>query len=83
MRQIVDTEISDPANQKQLIEKIDTYASMGEEKHFENLEKYLKAFKNAFSTAIPSASSWPDDWFEDDGAWPEMTDLAERIASAM
>lgn len=83
MRQIVDTEISDPANHKQLIEKIDAYAAMGKEKHFENLENYLKAFKNAFATAAPSASSWPDNWFEEDGAWPEMTNLAERIASAM
>ncbi len=83
MRQIVDTEISDPGKHKQLIEKIDAYAAMGKEKHFENLEKYLQAFKNAFSIAIPSASSWPDNWFEEDGAWPEMTNLAERIASAM
>lgn len=83
VRQIVDKEISDPTNHKRLTEKIDAYAAMGKEKHFENLESYLKAFKNAFATAIPSASSWPDDWFEDDDVWPEMTDLAERIASAM
>lgn len=83
MRQIVDTEISDPANHKQLIEKINVYAAMGAEKHFEKLEDYPKAFKNAFATAAPSASSWPDNWFEEDGAWPEMTNLAERIASAM
>lgn len=77
MRQIVDTRITDPENRTRLIGLIDEYAVLGEGRHFKELEY----FKNEFATS--SASNWPDDWFEDDGAWPEMTDLAERIASAM
>lgn len=38
-------------------------------------------FKNEFTE--PATAPWPDDWFERDRAWPEMTRLAERIASAM
>ncbi len=77
MRQIVDMRVTDPGDRTRLMGVIDAYAARGEGRHF----KELDYFKNEFAT--PSASNWPDAWFEDDGAWPEMTDLAERIASAM
>lgn len=77
MQQIANTRITDPEDRARLIGDIDAHAAMGEGRYFQKLE----CFKNEFAT--PSASNWLDRWFEEDGAWPEMTDLAERIASAL
>lgn len=77
MRQIIEMSVTDPEDRARLLGDIDAYAATGEGRFFQKLE----CFKNEFAT--PSASSWPDDWFEEDGIWPEMTELAERIASAM
>ncbi|MCI5166186.1 MAG: hypothetical protein D3903_08840, partial [Candidatus Electrothrix sp. GM3_4] len=43
------------------------------------LSKDNAFFKNEFTKEL----SWPVKWFDDDGAWPEMTSLAEKIAAAM
>ncbi len=77
MRQIVNTRITDPEDRTRLISLIDAYELLYKARYFKEMEY----FKNEFATS--SASNWPDDWFEDDDVWPEMTDLAERIASAM
>ncbi|MCI5141851.1 MAG: hypothetical protein D3909_09035 [Candidatus Electrothrix sp. ATG1] len=42
-------------------------------------KKYKKIFKNKFNRD----TAWPSEWFKEDGVWPEMTTLAEKIAAAM
>jgi len=32
---------------------------------------------------LDDSLDWRDEWFERDGAWPEMTLLAEKIAAAI
>jgi hypothetical protein len=53
------------------------------EKHYAKPDRHSakppRRLKNRFSDDI----HWSSKWFEKDGAWPELTKLAERIAAAM
>lgn len=82
LRAIVEEQITDPNARERMTENINAHAAKGDLRHFDPLpELGNTAFlKKAFMTA---SGEWPDQWFEEDGAWPEMTRLAERIASAM
>ncbi len=57
------------------------YAKPEEIRHFAKLPKQGRKdlFKNEFGTLTDS----PDDWFENEGCWPEMTALAEKIAAVI
>lgn len=74
--------ITDPGSREQLLSSLDAFGTQGEERHFLPLPQLgeRELFKNAFKTA---GLDWQEDWFEADGAWPEMIRLAERIASAI
>jgi len=82
LQAIVKERITDPVERERLLADIDAHAAKGDGRHFVPLPKLgeFPLFKNLFMTAN---LNWPDQWFEEDGAWPEMTRLAERIASAM
>lgn len=50
-------------------------------RHFQRLPalgKNRRVFKNQFKLG-----PWPDQWYEQDGSWPEMRRIAELIASVM
>jgi hypothetical protein len=78
LRQILEDRIIDPREREKRLADIDGHVQKGDRRHFAAMPDL---FKNAF--AREGATAWPDDWFERDGAWSEMTRLAERIASAM
>ncbi len=81
LREIVNRRETNPDNQERLLHKLDEHFASGEGRHFVPLPELGSDsyFKNEF---LPDLS-WPDKWFEQDGAWPEMTRLAERLASAI
>lgn len=83
LRVIVQSRVTNPADRSRLLADIDVHTEKKDDRHFSQLPKLGGAplFKNEFTE--PSASTWSDAWFERDGAWPEMTQLAERIASAI
>jgi hypothetical protein len=83
LRGIVERRVIDPNNRSRLLAYIDSQEAQGDARHFASLPALGKRqiFKNAF--AEEAAADWADDWFERDGAWPEMTRLAERIAAAI
>lgn len=68
-------------NQTKLLEDLAAHGKLGERRHFTPLPRIGRDpfFKNAFSYNM----DWPDQWYLQDGAWPEMTELAEKIAAAM
>lgn len=69
-----------PQERDDLLQKIEQHCK-DDNRHFAPLPKLGNEpfFKNEFSTGLP----WSDRWFAGDGAWPEMTRLAERIAAAI
>jgi len=75
---IVQARVTNQAERERLMNEIAAYVAKGEQRHFEELPQ-LAAFKNAFGEPI----AWSEDWFRRDGAWPEMTLLAEKIAAAI
>lgn len=83
LRQIVEERVTNPEDRAHLLADIDAHVAKDDTRHFAPLPQLGRDpfFKNKF--AKQSASPWADDWFERDGAWAEMTRLAERIASAM
>jgi hypothetical protein len=82
LRKIVNERITDPADREQRLASIDAHAAKGERRHFDPLPQLADGafLKRAFKD---EGESWSDQWFEEDDAWPEMTRLAEQIASAM
>lgn len=58
--------------------KIDAHFKKGDERHFAIISKEF--FKNAFYNR---PIDWKDEWFQADGTWPEMTVIAEMIATAI
>lgn len=82
LQKIVEDRVTDPADRQRLLESIQLHAVKGPQRHFAPLPAIgdHPFFKNEF---VIANLNWPDQWFEEDGAWPEMTRLAERIASAM
>jgi hypothetical protein len=60
---------------------INTHFARGEQRHSAALPS-PDTFKNAFSK-YETEIVWNDGWFAKDGAWPEMTLLAEMIAAAI
>ncbi|CAK8711710.1 MAG: hypothetical protein CDV28_11550 [Candidatus Electronema aureum] len=76
MLAIIEKRITDPNDRIQRRIKIDQHCSGGDQRHFTKLDKL---FKNGFTEEI----AWVEDWFKNDGSWPEMTELAEKIAAAM
>jgi hypothetical protein len=81
LKMIVKKRITDATERGRLLEALDEHFALGEERHFVELPHIGQEpfFKNEFV----KESHWPDDWFARDGVWPEMTRLAERIASAI
>ncbi len=81
LRAIIEKKITDRTNREALLEQIDQHEALEDRRHFSPLPSLgnRDLFKNAFM----AEAEWPDEWFEKDGAWPEMTRLAEQIASAM
>jgi len=73
-----------PVRAKNELELNDYLALPLGERSFKALPKAgREAFcKNAFFNR-QTEFVWLDAWFEDDGAWPEMTRLAEAIAAAI
>jgi hypothetical protein len=82
LQKIVNERITDPADREQRLASIDGHVAKGEQRHFDPLPQLVDGafLKRAFKD---ESESWSDQWFEEDGAWPEMTWLAEQIASAM
>lgn len=81
LREIVERKIDDAERRSRLLEEIDKHMEQGDARHFAPWDPLGRIFKNAFTgNDVPA---WPDDWFGRDGAWPEMTQLAERIAAAI
>lgn len=60
---------------------IKEHFALGEHRHSAALPS-PDTFKNAFSK-YETQIAWNDGWFANDGAWPEMTLLAEMIAAAI
>lgn len=83
MKLIVNSRVTDLRERGQLLSEIEQRVSTGEQRHFSPLPASGGAhfFKNEFTRN--DTSLWQDNWFEEDGVWPEMTQLAERIASAI
>jgi hypothetical protein len=75
---IVRARVTNPDERERFLREINTHMAKGELRHFEALPS-LAAFKNAFREDL----GWSDEWFQRDGAWPEMTLLAEKIAAAI
>jgi hypothetical protein len=75
---IVQERMTNEGERERLMGEIEAHMAKGEERHFADLPA-LAAFKNAFDEPL----AWSDAWFERDGAWPEMTLLAEKIAAAI
>lgn len=80
LREIVELR-TPPKDKKNMLEKLGA--------HMQNNDRYFAKlpacgegsfFKNGF---LYTDIAWSDDWFEQDGAWPEMTRLAENIAAAL
>jgi hypothetical protein len=69
-------------DREQFTAKIKTHIERGYDRHFTELPRLGKEpfFKNEFDRP---ADWFDDDWFRRDGAWPEMTLLAEKIAAAI
>jgi len=82
LQKIVNERITDRAEREQRLASIEAHAAKGEQRHFDPLPQLADGafLKRAFKD---ESESWSDQWFEEDGAWPEMTRLAERISSAM
>jgi len=82
LRAIVEYRLSDADERQRMLESIEFHAAKGPQRHFDPLPEIgsRSFFKNEF---VHANLHWPDHWFEEDGAWPEMTRLAERIASVM
>jgi hypothetical protein len=81
LRQIVEKRITNRVDRDRLLVKIDTHFALGPKRHFAKLPGLGRDpfFKNEFK----ASPDWPENWFERDGASPEMTRLAERIAAAI
>ena len=82
MQAIAKDRLTDRKDCEKMLDVIDTHYDRNQNCHFVKVPQLSKDnpfFKNEFA----KGTSWPEDWFEDDGAWPEMTRLAEKIAAAM
>ncbi len=81
LKAIVEERITDPDSRASMFGKIEVHAALDDTRHFEKLPRLGKRpfFKGQFAKPLP----WSDDWFHRDGAWSEMTQLAEKIAAAM
>ena len=81
LKRIIDERVTDAADAARLAADVDAHVSKGDARHFVPLPKLGKDpfFKGEFA----SSATWPDAWFRDDGAWPEMTSIAEKIAAAL
>ena len=68
-------------DREKLMRKIGEHMAQGERRHFEELPRLGRDpfFKNEFDAPL----AWSDEWFRRDGAWSEMTTLAETIAAAI
>jgi len=64
-----------------IIAALDTHFQSGANRNFAELP-YAKMFKSAFCK-YENKIIWSDEWFAKDGAWPEMTLVAEMIAGAI
>lgn len=69
-----------PADRERLLKEVDAHLA-DQNRHFAPLPRIGGGpfFKNEFNRDL----AWSDEWFARDGAWPEMTRLAERLASAI
>lgn len=83
LRTIVEKRVTDPADREPLMKAIDVHMNKGAERHFAALPDLgrKRIFKNEFDCS--EIDQWQDAWFGRDGAWPEMTLLAEKIAAAI
>jgi hypothetical protein len=70
-----------PDEREGLLEKVAEHLADGERRHFRELPRLGQGpfFKNEFDEPL----DWRDEWFQRDGAWAEMTLLAETIAAAI
>jgi hypothetical protein len=76
MQHVTESQVPDPKRKTELLDWIQHHNDLGNGRHFQEVDKF---FKNKFQ----SSNHWNRQWFKDDGAWPEMTRLAEKIAAAM
>lgn len=86
LRMIIEKRITDKDNYSQLMKKVNKHFNADiETRHFTKLPQIGndRFFKNEFAKAKEEGFKWNDEWFDRDGSWPEMTRLAERIASSM
>lgn len=81
LRSISNARVQDTVERDTLLDKLEKHFALGQARHFVPLPRIGNDpfFKSEFVQEI----AWSDDWFERDDAWPEMTQLAERIASAI
>jgi hypothetical protein len=81
LEEIVQRRVTNDHDRERLMLGIDAQWAKGERRHFDDLPRLGPEpfFKNEFGEKL----SWSDEWFQHDGAWPEMTLLAEKIAAAI
>lgn len=67
-------------------ERISEHFDRGPRRHFDELrlsDDGRDAFSNTFKNKFEAPINWSDDWFQQDGAWPEMARIAEIIAASV
>jgi hypothetical protein len=81
MQAIAKDRLTDAKDREKMLNLIEQHCEQNQDCHFVKVPQLGKEafFKNEFA----KGASWPEKWFEDDDAWPEMTMLAEKIAAAM
>ncbi len=80
MQAIAEERLTDSTDCEQMLNLIDQHCN-NSKCHFIKVPQLgdKPFFKNEFTKKL----SWPEKWFKEDGAWPEMARLAEKIAAAM
>lgn len=84
LRAIVNVRVTNNEQRTALMNAVATHMAKGADRHFSELPRLGDSpfFKNEFGAPLMWTAESVE-WFQRDGAWPEMTLLAEKIAAAI